>query len=412
MKLGLPFSISVLVWYLVGIVRFVYELFRRAKPLTRPALQLQVKSVAICLPAHNEELVILSTISSLKKIVPVEQIYVVSDGSVDRTTEIARLQNCQVLELNPGRGKARALVTLIKKFQLLKRYRYILFVDADTLIDKNYLVRAIPVFESYTQVVAIAGYVETTWHQFKKLSWRRFFVAYRLRLNKLLQLLLTYGQTWRYTNTVSVIPGSCSIYRTSVLKKLRIDTPGLLIEDFNLAFQIHKNRLGLIYHHPRIFSLDQDPDNLTDYWKQVRRWNVGFFQTVRKHGLWPSFFWIFLGLFTVEMLVYSLFIIGLPLLVLLLTVQYYAPIINPQIVTVSVWISQNYLTLWEILVVVVAIDYLLTILVAITSKNWQLLIYGVGFFFFSFINALILITSIPKGLLTRSAGRWTPPTRR
>lgn len=412
MKLGLPISISVLLWYLIGIVRFVYELFWRSNPLTKSTLQQQVKSVAICLPAHNEELVVLRTISSLKKIVPPEQIYVVSDGSIDRTAQIARFQNCQVLELNPGGGKAKALVALIKHFRILGRHEFVLFVDADTIIDRHYLRNALPVFLSHPRVVAIAGYVKTDWRRFKKLSWRRFVVAYRVRLNILLQLLLTYGQTWQYTNTVSVIPGSCSIYRASVLKKLRIDTPGLLIEDFNLAFQIHKNKLGLIYHHPRIFSLDQDPDNLRDYWRQVRRWNVGFFQTVRKHGLWPSFFWVFLGLFIVEVLSYSLFMIVLPLLVLLLTVQYYAPIINPQIVTVSIWVSQNYLTLWGILAVVVVIDYLLTLLVAITNKNWQLLIYGLGFIFFGFLNALILVTSIPKGLLTKSAGRWISPTRR
>lgn len=418
MKLGSIFSISILFWYIVAIIRFLSELIfsKRANQLTRQQLTHQIKQVAICLPAHNEEVVIFRTITSLKRIVSASQIFVVSDGSSDQTAEIARRQGLQVLELDPARGKAKALVALISKFQLLKRYRYILFVDADTLIDKNYLARAVPVFESNPQVAAIAGYVVTNWPRYRRLTWRRFFVAYRVKLNRLLQLLITYGQSWRYTNVVSVIPGSCSMYRTAVLKKLEIDTPGLLIEDFNLAFQIHRKKLGIIGHYPSIFSLDQDPDNLRDYIKQVSRWNIGFFQTVRKYGIWPSFFWVALGLFSFEVLSFALFLVILPLVITMLIVSFYIPTINLYFLQVPLSALGGEQALRQILivigVVVLLIDYGLTVVVALVDKKYQLLIYGLGFSVFSVINSLILLMSLPQGLLIRSAGIWTPPTRR
>ena len=413
MKLGLPFSISILFWYVVGLIRFfAEEIFVTPKRVKRAIIVKKMKKVAICIPAHNEEVVIAKTIKSIKRLVPAKQIYIVSDGSKDRTITIARSQKCNVLELTPGKGKAKALVALMKHFKLLQRYEFILFVDADTILERNYLKNAIKIFESDPTVAAIAGYIVSSFRKHRNLSRRKFFEAYRVRLNRLIQLFLVYGQTWKYMNVTPVIPGSCSIYRARALKKLQLDTPGIVIEDFNLAFQIHKKRLGRIAHHPGIYSIDQDPDNLRDYWNQVKRWNTGFYQTVRKLGLWPSFFWMSLGVFTFEVLVFSLFIVVLPMLVLLLTTQYYAPIINPEIIKVSQFVSSSYITLWQIVLLAFVIDYGLTLLVAVNDRKYKLLIYGLGFLFFSYINSLILLLSIPRGLLTKSRGRWTPPKRR
>ena len=46
--------------------------------------------VAICVPAHNEELVIEETINSLKRLVSIDQIYVVSDDGMKTWQVLAR----------------------------------------------------------------------------------------------------------------------------------------------------------------------------------------------------------------------------------------------------------------------------------------------------------------------------------
>ena len=47
-------------------------------------------SVAIIIPAHNEESVIDGTIRSLDKIIPAEHIYVVDDCSTDQTRSLPK----------------------------------------------------------------------------------------------------------------------------------------------------------------------------------------------------------------------------------------------------------------------------------------------------------------------------------
>ena len=251
-------------------------------------IRFKPSDIAAVVPAHNEELIIRKCVQALKQVLDKKQIYVVSDGSNDKTYRRARMEGCHVSYLNPGRGKAKALKHLFTRYKLFKRYKLIFIVDADTNMDPSCLFHALPLFNDKNVGVVFAS-SQTKWvqHIIPKLSY--YFIAYRDRLNRLLQYCFVYGQTWKYTNVIYVIPGFATIYRSRVLKKLEIDTPGLLIEDFNLAFQYHRRKLGKIGYNPAMIGWDQYPDNLPDYWKQVRRWNIGFFQTVKKNGIWASF---------------------------------------------------------------------------------------------------------------------------
>ena len=70
-------------------------------------------SVAVVVPAHQEELVIAATLEALlEQDYPAMQIHVVSDGSTDRTAEIARSfahRGVVVHEFTTNRGKSAAL---------------------------------------------------------------------------------------------------------------------------------------------------------------------------------------------------------------------------------------------------------------------------------------------------------------
>ena len=50
----------------------------------------------------------------------------------------------------------------------------------------------------------------------------------------------------------------------------------------------------------------------------MRRWCLGFWQTVRRHGFWPSRFCLALAVTVFELLMSSLFFVSLPLVVLAL----------------------------------------------------------------------------------------------
>ena len=366
---------------------------------------MKASDVAVVLPAYNEELVIRGSIKALKKLVDKKQIYVVSDGWNDRTYEIATEEGCNTYLLDPNKGKAKAMVHLISYYKLFEKYKLIFIVDADTKIDKNFLKKALPLFDDPDiSVVFATDRIKWPQHFVPKLKY--YFIAYRERLNRLLQYLLIYGQTWKYTNVNYVIPGFAAMYRSDVLRKLDIDTPGLLIEDFNLAFQFHKKKLGKIGYSPSMIGWDQHPDNLVDYWKQVKRWNVGFFQTVRKNGFWPSFFWLAMGVFSLEVLLNAVFIIFLPITLVSLA---WPQIFTPFYLNNAPF--QN-LTLGYVFAFILLFDYAITVVIGLINKKPQFIFYGLFFFPMHYITSLILVSSIIPGFFGSSSGQWVPPTRR
>jgi len=223
--------------------------------------------------------------------------------------------------------------------------------------------------------------------------------------------------TWRYSNVSFVVPGFCALYKSEILKDLEIDTPGLLIEDFNLAFQIHKRRLGTIGYSPTSIGWDQHPDNLGDYWGQVRRWNIGFFQTVKTNGFFLSFFYLALAVFSIEVFLNAILVLFLPVLILYLvifnipTLQSF-PLVSGFFNAYAAIGPFKNITFVDLFIWLYIIDYGTTVFIGLTHKKPQFIFYGLFFFFMHYVTCLILVSSIIPGFFGRSAGRWVSPTRR
>ena len=413
MKFGFPIGISTGFWFIVGLIRAIYEHFNNPLKPKSTKRTVSTKDIAVLLPAHNEEKVIVDCIQALKQSFKTKQIYVSSDGSTDNTTMLAKKEGCHVIGFAPGIGKARALVHMINEYDLYNKYKFIFIIDADTRIDKTFIPMALPVLED-PEVGALFAVARIKWPQHVIPSLRYYFIAYRERLNRMLQFFLIYGQTWKYTNVSFVIPGFCTIYRSSVLKQLRIDTPGLLIEDFNLAFQFVRKKLGTLGYSPKFIAWDQHPDNLSDYWKQVRRWNIGFFQTVRMNGFWPSFFWLSLSVFTIEVFLNSMFTLALPFVMLYLVAQSLAPV-SPLMASYANFYNSfgpfTYLD-WELIIIgYFWFDYAMSVVYGLMCRKPQFMIYGLFFFVMHYITSLILLSSLIPGFFSKSDGRWNSPTR-
>lgn len=411
--LGLPIGLSITIWTIIGIARFISENIHFKKKRLRKRSEAKVSDIAAIVPAHNEEVVIRKCIQALKVSLKPGQIYIVSDGSSDKTYRRARAEGCHVSQLKPGMGKAKAMIYLIRRYSLFKRYKFIFIVDADTNIDKKLVGNALELLKDPTTSV-VFGSSQIEWPVHLRPRLKYYFWAYRDRLNRMLQYLFIYGQTWKYTNVNYVIPGFCTIYRSKILKKLEIDTPGLQIEDFNLAFQFHKKKLGKLAFGHNLIGWDQYPDNLVDYWKQLRRWNIGFFQTVKKNGVWPSMFWLTLGLFSFEVILHSLFVLFLPLTVFFLLAPY-MPIDSNIIKTLSnlypkIGLFEN-INFKSLFINIIILDYLFTVAIAILKRRPQFLFYGLFFIVMHYITSLVLISSIFPGVFGKSSGRWTSPKR-
>jgi len=412
---GSFFGPSFLFWFLMGIIRIISEKLAKIKR-KRVRNVYKASDIAAIVPAHNEELVIKSCIDFLKKSLDPSQIYVTSDGSHDKTYEIAKAQGVNAIELDPGRGKAKAIVYTIKSHQLFKRYKLIFIVDADTKIDRLFLKKALPVLNDRRMAV-VFGKAAIYWPQHIIPSLKYYYIAYRERLNRILQYFLIYGMTWRFTNVNFVVPGFCALYRSDILKKLEIDTPGLLIEDFNLAFQLHKKQLGTIGYSPSSIGWDQHPDNLKDYWNQVRRWNIGFFQTVKMNGFWFSLFYIALLVFSVEVFLSAIYVLLLPFLLIYLFLSNVPGGSANTLIQGYISLYQSFgpyknVSLGDIFVWLFVFDYGTSVVIGLTHKKPQFIFYGLFFFVMHYVTSLILISSLIPGFFGKSLGRWSSPARR
>jgi biofilm PGA synthesis N-glycosyltransferase PgaC len=455
----LVLGFSTIFWSLVGLLRFCYEMYLRRVALGPPlnaraaaalqrwpvlrrigsnvqgadvvlpprgrdgqieqehsrhrvkGIRILPANVAVLIAAHNEALVINATIRAAAALVPLRNIHVISDMSADDTAAIARAAGVKVLELEQNRGKAGALAAGIAHFDLCRRFRVVMLLDADTRPTLDYLATGLPLFSDPT-VVAVAGRAKSIMTPPAPTALGRFLVAYRERLYIVVQLLLKYGQASRGANVVSIVPGFASMYRSSALAKIKVLAPGLVIEDFNMTFEIHAKKLGRIAFHPSAaVAYTQDPDNFQDYTRQVRRWILGFWQTVRRHRFQAGKFWLALVFYMIELVmscVFFVLLIPVFLLSLVSSMQvqafggnaesfvFLSGLVRPQDVLLGVFIP----------------DLVLTVIAAIALRRPGFLLMAPLFPFMRILDSVICLMVLPGAFSHFSDGAWVSPMRR
>lgn len=85
------------------------------------------KKVVCLIPAYNEEKRIGAVLDVVKKCELVDEIFVIDDGSVDKTAEVAEKNGVRVLRLEKNRGKSYAIFYGVENTQ----GDIILMLDAD-----------------------------------------------------------------------------------------------------------------------------------------------------------------------------------------------------------------------------------------------------------------------------------------
>lgn len=89
----------------------------------------KIPSVAIIIPAYNEEKRIADVLSVLKKVDDIDEVIVVNDGSEDNTSRIARNFGARVIDLKENIGKGGAIYKGAKETNA----DIIVFIDADLI---------------------------------------------------------------------------------------------------------------------------------------------------------------------------------------------------------------------------------------------------------------------------------------
>ena len=365
------------------------------------------------IPAHNEELVIADTIRAIGRRVPLSNVYVVSDGSHDETAAIARRAGARVHEIPLAGGKANALRTGLAAFSLIDRYRAVMLLDADTRLDDRYFDEALPLFDD-PEVAAVAGCASTMWVPGRMSFMGAVLAAHRERVYLFFQNLVKYGQCWRFTNVVPIVPGFASLYRTSVLDRIRIDAPGLVIEDFNMTFDLHHNKLGRVGFTPKAIAYTQDPHRLRDYRRQVQRWTLGFWQTILRHGVWVSRFWVALALTILEVIsAAGALLIAVAAVTVLLTGQLLEDLsLGPGPFSGAHGFVVEHLGFTTLLIGIALPDYVMTAVAAWWQRRPSYLVLGVFFLPLRLLDSLAAMGSMVQAMAVRSSGHWVSPQRK
>ncbi len=333
-------------------------------------------NIAIIVPAHNEGKVLGKTLLSLLRVLPEEHIYVINDGSTDNTDNVARLLVSNVLTLPNSHGKAGATNRGIAYFDILEKYKYVMPIDADTVISRKFLKHALPVLEKDTKktIACLVGKVNG-----RKKNW---ITAYRIWEYEVTQTVHKTAQSAE--NAVMICTGCATVYRTEILKQVAIPE-GTLTEDMDLTFLIHREKLGRIIYVDKATVITQDPGTIKDLMKQLNRWYTGFWQCVIKHNIpWggqPLDFEV--GIIAVEGLFNGLLVVfGLVFIPFILRT-------HPLIIAIPATVDLFLFLLPTMLYT------------AIKNKMFGILLYIPHFYFLRFFSSYLFLVSFIKMTFSR-----------
>jgi cellulose synthase/poly-beta-1,6-N-acetylglucosamine synthase-like glycosyltransferase len=352
------------------------------------------RGVAVVMAAKDERETVGKTLDSLVRVFDPRDIYVVSDGSSDGTEVVARKYEANVIVNKRNIGKALSLRRGVEEGRLIKRYWAVMFIDADTEIDKDFLRVVEPYLRDKT-VGVVVGQVKTKPVDNLYVSYRDFSYT-------------VWQQLWKRissrVNGVPIAPGTASIYKTRALKRLEFDR-NLIIEDFDLTYQVHRKKLGRIVYLSEAVVYTQDPNNTRDYFRQMRRWNLGMWQSMLKHRVgvkMQAFELVVWGLLS-QTLVHAVVLLLVPLYLLMKLVSTKGVLIIP-------WSVDRYFVRFIIVdLLIVAVSVLV---VMVMKRRWNWWKWLPLFWLVEFVNVGAMIASwyllirAPRTSVWKSPRRW------
>jgi cellulose synthase/poly-beta-1,6-N-acetylglucosamine synthase-like glycosyltransferase len=274
-------------------------------PLTPP--------VSIVVPAHNEAGGIVESVRALLALrYPTFEVIVVDDGSEDDT--FALLQDTfdlvevpmVVPDLVPVRGLIRSVhvaagsepVTVVRKAGLgsktdpnnaginVAKYPLVCFIDADSLLDPDALLRvAKPFFDDPQRMVAAGGTVRvangSTIYRGQLVEARmpRGWLA-RIQVVEYLRSFLFGRSGWSRLNGLLVISGAFGVFSRGVLIEIGGFRHGSTGEDADLVARMHRHLRDRRADYRISFVAEpvcwtEVPENARDLGKQRTRWSRG-----------------------------------------------------------------------------------------------------------------------------------------
>ncbi|HDD46375.1 MAG TPA: glycosyltransferase [Candidatus Aenigmarchaeota archaeon] len=262
-------------WFMIyTTVLFMLVFIKNRKYLWLSPEVKEKKTISFIVPAYNEEKNIARCIDSLLSLdYPKDkvEIFVVNDGSTDRTREIceryAREGKIKLInKKNSGKASSINMVLPMTKGELVA------VLDADSVVSKDYVNHMIGYFED-ERVAAVTPAIKPldANNIVKKIQWVEYMFQIYLR------------KAFDFFKAQYVIPGAGSIYRGDVIRRLKFDENGNLTEDTEIGFRMHEKGYEIRNSLNAVVYTDI-PDTFGSLVKQRLRWYRGYLQNVRKYS--------------------------------------------------------------------------------------------------------------------------------
>jgi cellulose synthase/poly-beta-1,6-N-acetylglucosamine synthase-like glycosyltransferase len=238
-----------------------------------------VKSFALIVAAHNEEMVIQDIIHSLKRLdYPKElyDIFVIADNCTDNTAAKSKSAGAIVYERfnKTKRGKGYALEWMFDKiFKLEKKYDSIVVFDADNLASRNFLREMnSKLCEGYK---VVQGYLDSK-NPYDTWVTGTYSVAFWTS-NRMFQL------SRRNLGLSNQLGGTGFCIDTEILKKLGWGAT-CLTEDLEFTCKLVLNGYKVGWAHEAVVY-DEKPLTLAQSWWQRKRWMQGYADVASRYFL-------------------------------------------------------------------------------------------------------------------------------
>jgi len=234
----------------------------------------QPESVAILVPAYNEEKVIVDSVNTLLRLDhDATEIIVVDDGSKDRTFEIAQAAfadhpSVRVLRKQNG-GKASALNLALQH----TRAEIFIAIDADTRLDDQAVFWLTRHFED-PHVGAVAGTIGVGNRD--RLITRFQEIEYIVNQN-------LDRRAMEMANGIIVVPGALGAWRRRAVQEVGAYEDDTLAEDADLTLKLQRAGWRILTE-PRALAVTEAPQTTRLFLRQRFRWMFGMLQVAWKHS--------------------------------------------------------------------------------------------------------------------------------
>jgi len=230
--------------------------------------------VTVLIPAHNEENVIVQTVTSvllsdLKDL----QIIVVNDGSTDKTRELLDSSFSQEPRVHiihqVNRGKAAALSLALSQAET----EIVITIDADTEIEPDAISKLVRHFSDPT-VGAVAGNVKVGNRSRWLTRWQALEYITSQNMEK---------RAFDLLNCITVVPGALGAWRKKAIEAAGGITSDTVAEDADLTIAIRRLGWRVSYDEEAI-AWTEAPETAGQLIRQRFRWTFGTLQSFWKHG--------------------------------------------------------------------------------------------------------------------------------